>query len=112
MKCDINAMMDLFERADDDTTRVYLAKALRRQIALFTAEAIRSPEPGPHDWDKVTSEEMAEAKAGRKISAIKLARSRTGMGLKESKELVEWLCFPHDHDGNKYPMPDHVRRNR
>jgi len=90
-----------------------LAKALRRQTALFTADAIRvGNEPGPHDWDKVTREEMAEAKAGRKISAIKLVRNRTGLGLRESKELVEWLCCSPDSFGQRYPMPDHVRHNR
>jgi len=36
--------------------------------------------------------ELAECRAGRKISAIKMVRERTRLGLKESKDIVDAVC--------------------
>ena len=42
--------------------------------------------------DRLWEHEARElARAGRKIEAIKLVRERTGLGLKEAKEMVERL---------------------
>jgi len=51
----------------------------------------RSGEP----TDGVESRILAELQAGRKISAIKIYREMTGMGLKEAKEAVEELARRH-----------------
>lgn len=36
--------------------------------------------------------ELAECRAGRKISAIKMVRERTRLGLKEAKDIVDAVC--------------------
>lgn len=50
------------------------------------------PDSPPDDLEGRVLEEMRQ---GRKISAIKLHREATGMGLKESKEAVEALAAQH-----------------
>lgn len=42
--------------------------------------------------DRMNEAEIAECRAGRRIQAIKLARERTGFGLKEAKDLVDNDC--------------------
>jgi hypothetical protein len=56
----------------------------------------RDPEPGisqdpasPHLSEADRTEVLREIASGRKISAIKLVREKTGMGLKEAKEFVD-----------------------
>lgn len=44
--------------------------------------------------DQLTEAEHAIAKAGNKINAIKEVRARTGLGLKEAKDLVEKFYPP------------------
>jgi len=52
-----------------------------------------SPTPSPISTDQRTvlasSEVRAALAGGNKIEAIKLVRERTGLGLKEAKDLVE-----------------------
>jgi len=43
----------------------------------------------------VSKEELDEARAGRFISAIKMHRTRTGLGLKDSKEALDQACVAH-----------------
>jgi ribosomal protein L7/L12 len=110
MRHQIEALMNVLQCEDDETVQVYIAKALRRKVMLFTDSILpsRGGEPGPHQWDKITTAELEAANAGKKIQAIKLIRNRTGMGLLQAKQLIEWLGYP----GENHPVPDHVRKRQ
>ena len=98
----VETLLDLFNRVDDKLTRKHIAHALKRQVYLATQETIMV-QPGPRYRNRLTSEELALAQSGERIAAIKMVRNRTHMGLRESKQLVEWVTDP-----DRYPMPDHL----
>jgi ribosomal protein L7/L12 len=51
---------------------------------------------------------VAAKLAGEKITAIKLVRELTGIGLKEAKDLVEDVGVQHRpiHDDGRFPQTD------
>jgi ribosomal protein L7/L12 len=59
---------------------------------------------GEMDWDVLLSAEMTQYLPNKKIEAIKLYRERTGVGLKEAKDAVEYFI---DHPGE---VPAKIRR--
>lgn len=55
-----------------------------------TCPACGQPEPARGaPWEAWHAEARALTAAGKKINAIKLVREKTGLGLKEAKDLVE-----------------------
>jgi ribosomal protein L7/L12 len=70
------------ERAESDPV---LALAFARAVLVAT----QGFGPGARGASDLTREEIREIAAGRAISAIKLVRSRTGLGLRESKDIVD-----------------------
>ncbi len=74
--------------------KAYVEDQQRRLLEQKKAEAL-SPSPGPElskDWQIAILELLEQ---GQKISAIKLTREQTGLGLKEAKDYVEeqQLCL-------------------
>jgi ribosomal protein L7/L12 len=67
-----------------EKTGMGLAEAKSLVKSWSYSEPARRPARG--DWE---AEARALASAGRKIEAIKVVRERTGLGLKEAKDLVE-----------------------
>jgi hypothetical protein len=60
---------------------------------LKAAKVAAEPSKGPVDPTIMTDEEKAVAGRGNKIEAIRMVRNRTGLGLKEAKDLV-YKFFP------------------
>lgn len=54
-----------------------------------------TPRPAAGEAKDLDAELLALLKAGRKIEAIKLYRSKTSLGLKEAKDAVEALAERH-----------------
>lgn len=51
----------------------------------------------PSELTKADTEQVARLiRSGNKIEAIKLVREKTGLGLKEAKDLVDALIVTHD----------------
>ena len=98
----VETLLDLFNRVDDKLTRKHIAHALKRQIHLATQE-VCTVQAGPHDNDLLTRDELSLARDGNRIAAIKAVRERTHVGLRECKQLVEWVTDP-----DRCPMPDHL----
>ena len=63
-----------------------LARLERKLDHLFRLLGI---EAGQLADGQLSDAEMTELRQGRKIQAIKLVRARTGLGLKDAKDLVE-----------------------
>lgn len=97
-----NIAMGLFGGAKDDIDDGGLRRRVeeleRRVAALEWAlrDAGRQPDqlPEPHqqvDGDGISPEVRQLAMQGKKIQAIKVLREQTGLGLKESKDIVDRL---------------------
>lgn len=88
----LNELLECHRCCNDVLVRKHLKRAIRRQVAVQlkdntsnypTTEVVQAP-------NALTLEEVQMLYQGNlKISAIKSVRSRTGMGLKEAKDLVE-----------------------
>lgn len=73
---------DCIQRGDE-STREHIAKALQNLVTGLVTQCVPDP------TSALTPEEERLVVAGEKIAAIKLVRQRTGMGLKDAKDLVE-----------------------
>ena len=98
----IEAMMDLMDNLSDPVAKKHIAHAMKRELNRVVRTALNTT-PGPSDNDRITDEERNFVLDGQKIQAIKLVRTRTGLGLLEAKMLVEWCIDP-----SKYPKPDYL----
>lgn len=77
--------------AADENTMGDLMWVAKRLLTKFQEKVLEevSGTNNPVDPFDLTTEEKNHALAGKKIQAIKLYRSRTGKGLRESKEKVD-----------------------
>ncbi len=82
---EIEAAMDLFDRLGPESgCKDKAATILRSLVNTYVGRS------NPSRLNKyLTGEEIEECKAGRKIAAIKLYRTRSGVGLKEAKDYIE-----------------------
>lgn len=76
-------------RAAADQQARRLATVERKLDLIMTHLGIREPEP------EAPVEVLQELLAGRKIQAIKVYRTATGVGLKDAKDAVELLARQH-----------------
>lgn len=81
----LNSLVNDAERNLDAGMKGLILKALLTALALPEFRG-----PNAHQgMGSLTGAEAREVLAGRKIQAIKLVRERTGLGLRESKDLVD-----------------------
>jgi len=98
----LTSLLSTYADCADPVVRKHLGMAARRAVDLFTAADCGAPKV-VNKYAVTKTEESLGINQG-KIAAIKEYRSRTGLGLKESKEAVEehftrkGLTF-----GNSYP---------
>jgi ribosomal protein L7/L12 len=81
-----NELLEVYASATDRTTRMYLAKALRREVYVMTMKDV------PYNkirQDQLTQEEINLGLYTGKIAVIKAVRERTQIGLRDAKDLVE-----------------------
>lgn len=86
----IKALIDMFDAFGGEED---IQEDIGRAIVKATAKFVKGND-GKEDAKPATHEEMTDAehnlaKEGKKISAIKEIRNRTGLGVRESKELYE-----------------------
>lgn len=80
----------LRRRVDELERRV---AALEWALRSASATGGDGPAPGPAAADgQVSAEVLHLARSGNKIQAIKVLRDQTGLGLKESKDIVDGLA--------------------
>ena len=80
-----------------------IPSVIRKALRDMAARARRYYKDGVFA-ETLTEEEMAMGKQGQKIPAIKAIRMRTGLGLKEAKDLFESV-FPNNHPLSDYHSP-------
>ncbi|MBB3605135.1 large subunit ribosomal protein L7/L12 [Mycolicibacterium sp. BK556] len=95
--------MGIFGRSDnvddvDDGGLRRRVDELERRVAALEwalrgagAPPAPTPAPAPAATGQVSSEVLQLARQGKKIQAIKVLREQTGLGLKESKDIVDAL---------------------
>lgn len=84
---DVKVILGALEVTVDPILRKHLSMALRRATKLYTCDAVR-----PRVYtrkDRLTTKEIETGRCVSKIQCIKDVRERTGLGLKDSKDLVE-----------------------
>lgn len=75
------------------TELVRFASSVTDSMAIVSASGVRvEGAPSVTPSTELTVEEYKTAHDGNRIGAIKLVRERTGLGLAESKALVDRLC--------------------
>jgi ribosomal protein L7/L12 len=81
-------------------------------LVLAVGVALRSithkpPQPVDLDWDATQDADFQDALArGNKIEAIKIYREKTGLGLKESKDAVEYYVAGGEATKKRRRIPD------
>lgn len=96
---------------------VVLAVLVLVVLALIIAQGTRTrdvipPQPVGIDWGALQDVEfLAALERGKKIEAIKIYRERTGLGLKDAKDAVEYLQTPPPPPDwlDRLSTPDQVR---
>jgi len=93
----MDELLRLWNCEEDPCVKAVLAKACRLKL-----RGLLGNHPNPREFGP-TAEERSIYDAQGKIPCIKAVRSRTGLGLRDSKQLVEYVC-------EGYPKPDYFPR--
>lgn len=88
----MDTLISVYNSEASRKVRGYLATAMRVKLEEIIGSK-NNPEPGPSDYSRLSLKEWEEINSDRKIGAIKELRVRTGLGLREAKELIEYLGY-------------------
>jgi hypothetical protein len=97
-------LLSSYLNENDPVIRRYLGRILRRKVRIVTQVDVSYSRKAPSQY--LTLGEVDTGKQVGKIACIKQVRERTGIGLKEAKDLVEkWFADRNYVFKNGYTYP-------